>query len=51
MVALIANVPGLFCVAVCGIYGTDGAHPSEATMGVLLDVNLSGLEGFQCLQE
>ena len=37
MVALIANVPGLFCVAVCGIYGTDGAHPSEGIVGALRD--------------
>jgi hypothetical protein len=29
MVALFVNASGLFCVAGCGMYGTDGAHPSE----------------------
>ena len=33
MVALFVNVSGLFCEAGWGMYGTDGAHPSEEDRG------------------
>jgi len=36
MVALFVNVSGLFCVAGGGIFGTDGAHPSEEDRGRVL---------------
>ena len=37
MVALFTNVSGLLCLAGCGIYGTDGAHPSEGIVGAFRD--------------
>ena len=50
MVALFVNVPGLCCEVVCGMYGTDGAHPSEGeswarfvTEGPALSVSERGI--------
>ena len=42
MVALFVNVLGLCCEVVCGMYGTDGAHPSEGEAWAALSDGVAG---------